>query len=300
MKVYFLSHLPCVLSINGAYFGVVNNFEKFASVNLSDELLITLTPENSNPISFFLREDIRFNPPENCEVYLLKDGIAIYAYRFPPCDFSLQVFCQKRKEQILATVYKQGELFLSIHDGKNLFIATLPPSFADCELIFEQNVILLHTQTQVAVFSQKAECLLLQTAQEFALENGILSLRVPLSDRFARYASCRFKIETDTLIQIERTLLQPSKAESTPPDGLLAYALFESILLQLDFTHLLSDGLQQETEKLKGYLGDFISVNPTLTPNVCALVYKKSERLFEVREYTVDIQNGKIDNILLI
>ncbi len=300
MKVYFLSYTPCVLTINGAYFGVVNNFEKFASVNPSDELLITLTPENGIPISFFLREDIRFTPPENCEVYLLKDGIAIYAYRFPPSDFSLQVFCQKRKEQLLATVYKQGELFLSVHDGKNLFIATLPPSFADCELIFEQNVLLLHTQTQVAVFSQKAECLLIQTVQQFTLEDGVLSLRAPLSDRLHRYANCRFKIEDDTLVQMERTLLQPSADEGTLPDGLLAYALFESILLETDFAHLLSDSLQGETEKLRSYLGDFISVNPTLTPNVCALVYKKSERLFAVREYAVEIQNGKIDNVSLL
>ena len=300
MKVYFLSLTPCVLSINGTYFGVVNNFEKFVSVNLSDELLITLTPENSNPISFFLREDIRFSPPENCEVYLLKDGIAIYAYRFPPCDFSLQVVCQKRKERILATVYKQGELFLSIHDEKNLFVATLPPSFIDCELIFEQNLLLLHTQTQVAVFTHKAECLLLQTMQKFALEDGVLSLCIPLSDLFQRFANCRFKLENDTLTQVERTLVQPSEDERTPPDGLLAYALFESILLQLDFTPLLSDTLQRETEKLRAYLGNFISVNPTLTPNVCALVYKKSERLFDVREYAVDIQNGKIDNISLI
>ncbi len=300
MKVYFLSCTPCVLSVNGAYFGIVNHFEKFISVNLSDELFITLTPENGCPISFFLREDIRLFPPENCEVYLLKDGIAIYAYRFPPRDFSLQVICQRRQENILATAYKQGELFLSVHDGKNLFIATLPPSFVDCEVIFEQKLLLLRSPTQVAVFSQTAECLLIEPAQEFRLEDGILSLRVPLSDRLGRYAKCSWAIQNDTLTPTERTLLQPSIREGIPPEGLLAYALFESVLLGVDYTYLLSDALQREQEKLRAYLGDFISISPTLTPNVCALVYKKGERLFNVREYAVDIQNSKIENVSLV
>lgn len=300
MKVYFLSCTPCALSVNGAYFGIVNDFEKFISAHLSDELFITLTPQNGCPVSFFLREDICFSPPENCEIYLLKDGIAIYVSHFPPSDCSLQAICQQKRENITATVYKQGEVFLSIHDGKNLFISTLPPSFCVCELFFEEKLLLLRSPTQVGVFSQTAERILLESAQDFQLENQILSLRIPLSDRLGRYANCRWRIEEDQLVQTERTLLQRSENDDTPPDDLLAYALFESVLLNIDYAHLLSENLQQEKDKLRAYLGNFISISPTLSPNVCALVYKKAERLFDVREYAVDINNGKIENVSLL
>ena len=129
MRIYFLSALPCALSVNGCHFGLCNHFERFADLSLKDENYILFQPQGAGAIGFFLTEEIRFTPPFGCEVYLLNDGIAIYANDFPPIDFSLTVLSQQKQEKTLATLYKQGTLQLSIESEFGFFISTLPPSF---------------------------------------------------------------------------------------------------------------------------------------------------------------------------
>ena len=129
MKVYFLSSIPCALRVNNLFFGTTNLFERFAELSLKDGLFIEFVPEGKQAVSFFLTEQIRFAPPKGCEVYLLKDGLAIYARNFPPSDFTLRVIAQAREGNTLATLFSQGELQLSIEQDRQLFIATLPPIF---------------------------------------------------------------------------------------------------------------------------------------------------------------------------
>ena len=88
MKIYFLSSRPCALTVGGAYFGVTDTFERFAELSLKDNLYAQFSPQGALPIGVFLTEKLRTEPPENCEVYLLKDGAAIYAKDFPPADFT--------------------------------------------------------------------------------------------------------------------------------------------------------------------------------------------------------------------
>ena len=136
MKIYFLSALPCALSVNEVYFGTTDLFERSASLSLKDNLFIRFQPETASPVCFFLNENIRFTPPDGCEVYLLKDGIAIYAYDFPSRDASLTPITQARRENTLVTVYKQSRVQVSIQTLENFFISYLPPSFSQCEVIF--------------------------------------------------------------------------------------------------------------------------------------------------------------------
>jgi hypothetical protein len=54
MKVYFLSSQPCILTLNGAYFGTTDTFERFLELSPKDNLFVEFTPENGLPIRFFL------------------------------------------------------------------------------------------------------------------------------------------------------------------------------------------------------------------------------------------------------
>ena len=74
MKIYFLSSRPCALTLNDAYFGITDGFERFAEISLKDKLFVRFSPENAQPVSFFLTENIRFDPPTGCDIYLLKDA----------------------------------------------------------------------------------------------------------------------------------------------------------------------------------------------------------------------------------
>ena len=308
MKVYFLSSKPCILTLNGAYFGLTDTFERYAELSPKDNLFAEFTPESGQPIRFFLNENIRLNPPDRCEVYLLKDGIAVYAKDFPSTDLTLRVIAQEREGDMLVTVFAQGGVQVSIESGKGFFLSTLPPSFETCVLKFYQNFVLISSPTQIALYNHLGERLLLESATAFSFENGALNATLPLSDSLNRTAECSWILEGNQAKQTAFTIVQQTKVHlpateiSEEQSGMvrneiLPYAFLESALLKLDCSGYLCDELKDKAEHLKEFLGDYQSVVLTKTPSVCGLVRKKADRLFEVDEYFVEVKNGKITDV---
>ena len=296
MKIYFLSSLPCILTVNETYFGLCNRFERFAELSLKDNLFLRFLPENRAPVSFFLTEKILTDPPENCEVYLLKDAIAIYATHFPPTDFSLRPHAQFRDGTTLATLFSQGELHLSINTPEGLFTATLPPSFEDATLSFHQNLCFVEGKNRLAIYTKTAKCVFMEEILDFSVENATLNATLPLSDSLNRTAKCQWSLSEDACVQTQCVLSQPAFT-NTLSEGLLSYAFFESVLLGGDYSSLLCESLRPHAEKIKTYLGNFLSVSFTEDPNVCVLLYEKSPRLFKAEYYTVDVEDDKIKNV---
>ena len=308
MKVYFLSSKPCILTLNGAYFGLTDTFERYAEISPKDNLFAEFTPESGQPVRFFLNENIRLNPPDRCEIYLLKDALAVYAKDFPSTDATLRVIAQEREGDMLVTVFSQGGVQVSIESGKGFFLSTLPPSFEVCALEFYQNFVLISSPTQIALYNSQGERLLLEYATAFSLSNGSLHATLPLSDSLNRTAECAWALENNTAKQTAFTIVQQTRV-SLPAseqdedngnivrDEILPYAFFESALLGLDCSGYFSDELKEKAGSLKEFLGDYESVVLTKTPSVCGLVRKKADRLFEVDEYLVELQNGKIHDI---
>ncbi len=302
MKVYFLSSRPCALTLNDAYFGLTDRFERFAEISLKDNVFVRFTPENAQPIGFFLNESMRHTPPAGCEIYLLENAIAIYAKSFPPSDLTLKILAQKRFEKSLVTLFYQGELQLSIQTEKGFFISTLPPTFEKSELLFESGLFLLKAPNMIAVYTMAGERVLMENVLSCKIEAGVLYATLPLSDSLGRVADCAWEMSEQGVTRTKCTLLQSrTKSGENDPETLraelLPFAFFESILLGADCTSLLSDDLAPQADKLKGYLGDFCSVTLTDDPSVCGLVYKKAERLFEIVNFSVTIENGKIKDI---
>ena len=295
MKIYFLSSKPCALYINDAYFGITDGFERFAEASLKDKLFIRFIPENASPIGFFLTENIRFSPPQGCEVYLLRDGIALFARDFAPLDKALKMIAQKRENQTLVTVFSQGEIQASIETPDGLFLATLPPSFSECEIIFACDLVLLKSPTQLAVLTLTGKRVLLESIREFSHENDELFLTLPLCDSLGREAKCTYRLDKDGCQRTAFSLIQ-AQSDSVLEE-LLPYAFFESVLLGLDYENLLNDELKAKSGELRAFLGEFVAVIQTKTPNVCALVREKKERLYELSYYTVEIADGKICDI---
>ena len=130
MKIYFLSAIPCALTLNGVYFGLTDRFERFAEIHLADKILAEFIPENAQPIRFFITECLPSAPPQGCEVYLLPDGLAVFARDFPPIPAPLRVIAQERFEKGLITVFSQGGIQVSIENSFGFFTSYLPPSFS--------------------------------------------------------------------------------------------------------------------------------------------------------------------------
>ena len=294
MKVYFLSSIPCALRVNNTYFGTTNLFERFAELSLQDNLFVEFLPAGRQPLSFFLTENIRFSAPKGCEIYLLKDSLAIYARDFPPSDFTLRVHAQKREQATLATLFSQGELTLSIEGNAGLFIAHLPPSFTQSELFFDSGLVFVKAPDALAVFTQNAELCLCEKVLSYALENGVLSARLPLAE--GRYAECEWALAEYGCTRQKCVVHTPENPPNTPTP-FLAYTFFESVLIGANYAEFLADGLIDKASDLLLFLGDFTGVVLTDDPCACGLLRKKADGIFEAAYYTVRLENGKIADI---
>jgi hypothetical protein len=302
MKIYFLSAIPCALSLNGVYFGLTDRFERFAEVHLADRILAEFLPENAHPIRFFITEDLPISPPKGCEVYLLPDRLAVFARDFPPLSTTLRIIAQERFPKGLVTVFSQGGVQVSIETDAGFFTSYLPPTFSVCELAFHEGLFFLQGQHCLAVYTQKGERVLLEEVSSFEVEEDRLKAVLPLSDSLHRTATCVFALSEEGCTRIECTLSQGLTQEGRA-DGehisreLLPYAFFESLLIGADYTQFLSEELQDKTDELRAFLGRFEGVSPTDDPLVCRLIYRKGERLFEARDFKVTIEKDKITDI---
>ena len=302
MKLYFLSSKPCALLINGAYFGITDLFERTAELDLRDNLYAEFLPENAQPIRFFITERLRETPPSGCEVYLLEDGIAVYARDFQPTDLTLRVIWQEKREDCLITLFSQGQLYLSVQTEQNFFNAYLPPSFASARLEMHSGLIFLSAPDALAVFTKEGKRLLQEKVLSYSVENGVLSARLPLSDRLGRFADCRWELSQTECRQTAFVIRQAKPesgavGEEKTEDGLLAYAFFESVLIGADFENMLDNELLTDKDKIRAFLGDFESVILTDNPLRCGLVRKKAEGLFSVDYFQISTKNGKIIEI---
>lgn len=296
MKIYFLSSLPATLTLNETYFGFTDTFERFAEISLKDNIFVRFTPQNALPISFFLTEDIRFTPPNGVEVYLLRDGIALYARDFPPSDFTLRPLAQERVGNLLATLVMQGHLQLMLQSPDGFFVATLPPAFEKSTLSFHGDFLFVETQNRLTIFNARGENVFMENILSYEERDGELNALLPLSDRFQRTAKCSYRLSGTTCTRTQFTIQQAQLSEHTA-DELIPYAFFESVLIGANFEHLLCDELASKKDKLVQFLGKFESVILTEEPNTCGLIRKKDERLFETAYFTVTLENGKIVDI---
>lgn len=299
MKVYFLSSSPCALTLGGVYYGLVDGFERFIEVSPKDNLFACFTPEHGLPVGFFLNENLRFSPPDFCEVYLLKDGIAVYVKEFPAADVTFRVLKQAKSEGAVATLFRQGRLQLSLETEQGLFLFPLSPLYQDAEIRFLNGLCLLEGKGILAVFSRTGKRLFEEKILHYSLENQELNATMPLSDSKKRVAEGAWTVQGDSLLQRSFSIRQssPQKSEGEILEELLPYAFFENVLLGGDFAAMLHESILEKADHLKEYLGDFLSVTITKDPTVCGLVKKEKDRLFYLDYFAVEIKNGKISDI---
>ena len=290
--------MPSALTLNGVFFGVTDKFQRFAEIHLADRIFAQFSPEGALPIGFFITESLPFSPPDGCEVYRLKDGIAVYAKDFPPANTCLLPIAQGREGNTLVTVFTQGRVQVSIESEYGFFNAYLPPSFSVCKITFPEGLILLQGENAFALFNKKGERLLQEDALSVAVEEGVLSATLPLSDALGRTAECKWLLSKDGCTRTACTFRQERREKDEEfLRAFLAYAFFESVLIGADYREFLSAELLPEAEQIVAFLGDFTAVTPTDEPTTCGLVKKKAERLFELEYYSVEIKEGKIIDV---
>ncbi len=295
MKIYFLSSKPCALTVGGVFYGVTDDFERSAEISLSDGVYAQFSPQGAQPLGFFINDALPSTPPYGCEVYQLKDGLAVFARDFPPLDFTLRPVAQKREGELVATVFIQGAPQLCVQSPSGFFNATLPPSFEPCSIEFPHGLVALRGENTLGVFTNRCQPLLVERVLDYEWTEKGLNATLPLSDRLQRTAKCSWSFTENECVLTSFTLRQAT-GDQVPCD-LLAYAFFETVLLKGDFRESLSEELRADADGILSFLGDFVAVTLTKEPNVCGLVRKKGERLFCVDEVAVEIRDGKIVDV---
>ena len=293
MKTYFLSSKPCVLTINGAYFGVTDRFGRFAELSLKDGLFAQFTPEGGLPVSFFIGEEIRFRPPRGVHVYLFKDALVLYVKEFPSADFSLRVIAQERFDDALLTLFRQGSVQLSIERENQMFNATLPPSFENASLSKHGGVFFVENGNSLLGYDKTGTCVLNETVLSYKFDGERLKATLPLFDSRQGTVECEWEL-SPSVRQTKRSILVSSEEIA---ERLLPYVFFESILIGGTFEEYLCDELLPEKENIRAFIGEFERVCLTDNPLCCALLKKKKDRLFEAAYFTVEMNDGKITDV---
>ena len=66
----------------------------------------------------------------------------------------------------------------------------------------------------------------------------------------------------------------------------------------MDPSPYLHESIRGKAASLKEFLGDYRSVVLTDRPERVGLVYERKERVFDVRYFTIAVEDGKISNII--
>ncbi len=288
MRVFFLAETTCALTVNGAYLGIVDGFERTCELDPADRVFCELKPCDKLPVSFFFDEDFLIAPPPQIKLYYTEKGVAVYAENFVYADQTLRVLWQKRMGNALLTLCAQGNLQLNLQCGGELHILDLPETLADCTAFPLGEDFLLEGSGAFARVSRSGELVLYSEGK--VLERGeILRAEVPFHDSSAHTAVCAW--EKGELVECK------VRTASEPQADTFALAFFESVLIGADPLPFLSDELSEKAESLREFLGDFRSVVLTGERNRVGLVYKRRERIFDVRYFRIELSDGKITNI---
>ncbi len=288
MQVIFLAEKQCALTVNGAYFGMVDGFERRAEVDIGDGLFCELLPAGYSPVRFRLDENFLLDPPPQIELYFVRGGVAVYCRDFIASDPSLTVLWRERLDGTLLTLSRQGRLQLTLENETGLHILPLPEELADCRPSFVENELLLEGEDCFALLSRDGK-LLLRSEGKILSRGEVLKAEIPFFDSMGHTAVIERKDG--------RLLSCTIRSRFAPTERTFALALYESVLIGADATPFLADNLKEKAGSLREFLGRYTAVVMTDEETLTGLVYERRPRVFDVRYFRVTLENGLISNI---
>ena len=288
MRVYFLSDIPCAFFVNGMHLGTVDMFERSVELATMDGVFCEFKAPQYAPIRFLFDEDFLFSPPEEAELYFRGGEVAVRLRGFVRADPSLRVVWQKHFSGCLLTLCVQGRVVLNFENERGFLQIPLPFSFEDCRVSPAGNFILLEGKGAFALLGKDGKLSVL-TEGRVTERGAVVTAEVPFRDSLSHVARCTYENGRLTGCSI--------LSAREPTDATIALALFESVLAGFDATPYLAPVLASKAGLLREFLGDFRAVVPTQEPCVVGLVYERKPRVFDVRNFRVTLEDGKVSNL---
>ena len=289
MQVIFLAEKPCALTVNGAYFGMVDGFEKRAELDVKDGLFCEFLPPDHLPVRFRFDEDFLLSPPPQVDLYFFKGGVAVCCRDFVKSDPTLSVLWQEKLGGTLLTLCMQGRLQLNLENETGFHIIPLPEELESCKPFLSGEEIVLEGDGCFAVLSRAGKLLLL--TEGTLLERGeTLKAEIPFADSMGH---------TAVIERRDGKLLScVIRSRFGPTERTFALAFCESVLIGADVSPFLTETLMKKAGSLKKFLGKYTSVTLTDDPTLTGLVYERKPHVFDVRYFRVTLDGGKISNII--
>ncbi len=284
-----MAEISCALTLNGAYLGLVDGFERSVELSLDEGVLVEYAPLSPRlPVRFLLDEHTLFSPPEGVTLYRTDGAIALYAHGFLRSEQSLSVLWQTRLRDTLFTLCLQGKVQLNMQNQEDFHLVPLSDRFAHSSVREWGEYFLLEGENAFLLLTHAGEILLSSEGRVLSAEET-LKAEIPFHDCAAHVALCEWTGGTLTACSIT--------ARNQPTEATYALALFESALIGADCTPYLHESLLEKASSLKEFLGGYTSVVLTDEKNRVGLVYPARERVYEVRYFRVSVTDGKISNI---
>ena len=292
MRVFFLSERPAALFLGGAYLGIADGFERSAELRLEDEHFVEFKPLGGfAPFAFRLDEDCLIHPPEFLRIYYTAHGVALYAHGYYYADPSLKVLKQTRIGGALLTLCLQGKLTLNFERDGELHLIPLSAELADADIFAAGENYLIKGSNAFALIGKDGALLGEHEGKvlRHSENSDEVEADIPLKDCLLHTARCVWRGR-------ELTSYSLRAAREVSPSTLFL-ALLESVLIGADVAPFLSEELNEKADSLKSYLGNFVAVTTTNELGQAGLVYRRNERIFDVRYFQAEIEEGKIANL---
>ena len=300
-----MSERTAGLLLDGAYAGIIDGFERFVNTEDGARIVAQAVPSGEFlPLNFLIDDAFFADPPEFADVYLIDDGAVIYLNGYPPREQRLRVIAQTDFAGGRYTLFENGgKVYLNVEREK-CRLWELPAEFREGALVEERvcgyPVLVVSGNGCLSVFSEEGERVFINPAESWSAGD-----RLKVTVNFATCAG--HKAECSYVYDGRKMTLESSLTrEYALTNGeILHFAFFESVLTHGDFAKYLSEELQESADGIYAFLGEFTEV---VIPNRaylekhgnlrCAgLVYPVKKRLYKVRYFAVDVEDGKISNI---
>ncbi len=290
MRVYFLSERPAVLTVNGLFLGSVDGFERTAELDPKDGCFLECKPVGGFlPVRFRFDESFLFDPPPQVELYFIRGGVAIFCKHFLREDGVMHVLLQKQLAGTRFTLFVQGRVQLSVENETGFHLVDLPDALERADIFEAGGCFTVEGEDTFCILSRSGE--VLEEAHGKVVERGkTVVAETPLADSLGHIAVCSWEEGKRTSLSL--------RARREPTDATFALALFESVLAGGDPAPFLADALLEKADALKEFLGPFLFVLPCEDPAEVGLGYQRRARVFDVRYFRVQVEGGKVANII--
>ena len=309
MFFYFSSDFPAVIKLGGIYYGKLDRTVKHVNID-GDVPFIEICPTvaNERSFNFFLDQEFLCSPPANVSVTDLKGGYLIKFERnlfFP----QFKLIAQEKFPNALVTVFNENGLKISIETPNCFFIDTVPfitnsatiynlnIDGKDCVAVFfngEKNLV------EVFSLSEKITKVFSRAVSSARFDCG-LETEETFCDIAKHSVTSTWGFNQNSFIEKTRTVKkQKDFCLLDLNERIVPFAFLEELLVFGDVKEYLSTNLKDQSQKLYGFLGDFIGVFPPpifRKIDEVGLIYPNGERKYKVEYFTFEIKNHLIYNI---